>query len=262
LLIFVLKHRLVRKDANCVPRFYIRALIVPAGQRFPDVCRKERLKRRVRPLRFSSVFMSVNPVTITHEQTNPLMVVLVWGDRITYKRFERFYYVIIIQCNFLLVHNIFVNTLRVITPKIRLERGSHSLSGLISGASDPFRTATFAANDPFRNAGSAKKSVSRIRVGPKKMVQVQFNGSIVETLVTLIKFVSHEQIRLNQLNQISWTSELNFGAPKFNSFGSIGSNSINHLHVASSDTSSRSTFIRGRTSQHPTIIPPLLKQLL
>jgi hypothetical protein len=32
-----------------------------------------------------------------------------------YKWFERFYYVIITQYNFLLAHNIFVHTLRVIT---------------------------------------------------------------------------------------------------------------------------------------------------
>jgi hypothetical protein len=93
------------------------------------------------------------------------------------------------------------------------------------------------------------------------MVQVQFNGSIVETVVKLIKFVSHEQIRLNQLNQISWTSELNFGAPKFNSFGSIGSNSINHLHVASSDTSSQSPFIPIHENNSVwTMMPPMISQ--
>jgi hypothetical protein len=41
-----------------------------------------------------------------------------------YKWFERFYYVIITQYNFLLAHNIFVHTLRVITqqsvPSVRI----------------------------------------------------------------------------------------------------------------------------------------------
>jgi hypothetical protein len=51
LLIFLPKHRLVQNDVNCVQRFFVEVLVLPAGQRFPESGIRNDLKLT---LRFSS----------------------------------------------------------------------------------------------------------------------------------------------------------------------------------------------------------------